>query len=201
MTSSVPFAECFGRRHPTSSTWPSLHVESNAVRLVVSTVILLLGACAGGRGSGSAGATRIASAAKNGADTTGLWRVPRDQRSHGVSAGVVAIAFQHHFYFDGDSVVVSLATLKEWMWRTPDDTYRLRARWQGADLQYLPPFGDWTTLATFRDGRFEQAADGGPFIFERVADRDFEDEDRLLLEPREKHDYRRRTDGTLESSN
>ena len=149
-----------------------------AERVVLVATVFLLGACASHAGSGGANATRTASMAKPAGEAIGLWRVPRGGR-----------VLRDRFYFDGESVVLYLFTLNQLQWHSPDDIYRVQARWQGADLQYLPPFGPWTTVATFRNGHFEN--------FERVSDANLEDEDRLLLQPREKHDYRRQTDGSL----
>jgi hypothetical protein len=172
----------------------------DAMRLVVAAAVLLLDACARKGASGSSSTPRTESVAKQRGETIGLWRVPPHQGSHEVSSGVIEIVGWNPFYFDGESIVIRLITLDGMgkMWRSPDDIYRLRARWQGADLQCLLPFfGSWETVATFRDGRFEQKVDGGPFVFERISERDLGDEDRLLLKAREKHDYRRQTDGSL----
>lgn len=76
--------------------------------------------------------------------------------------------------------------LKSWMWRTPDDIYRVQTRWKGDVLQWLPPFGTWADLARFEDDRFVDY-EGVPFG--RVTANELPDAHRALLTPREPHDY------------
>lgn len=76
--------------------------------------------------------------------------------------------------------------MKAWMWRTPDDVYRVQTRWRGDMLQWLPPFGTWSDLARFEGGRFLDY-EGLPYV--RVAADELPEADRVLLIPREPHDY------------
>jgi len=123
-------------------------------------------------------------------EAVGLWRVPADERERTISATVRGHPGTTRFLYDGETVTLFLLSEKDWMYRSRDDHYRLAARWQGDLLQYRPPFGVWTDLARFRDGRFETAADNPPWRFEPVASRDAcEPEDLPLLADRARHDY------------
>src|SRR6478752_6662986 len=74
---------------------------------------------------------------------TGTFRIPRDQRARR-GTNVVAMPGIERFHYDGTHVTVMLFTEKAWMYRRPDDIYRLESRWQGDELQYRPPFGTWS---------------------------------------------------------
>ncbi len=81
---------------------------------------------------------------------------------------------------------MELWRMKAWMWRTPDDVYRVQTRWKGDVLQWHPPFGHWCDLARFEGERF---VDSEGLPFERVAANELPAEHRKLLTPREPHDY------------
>ena len=120
---------------------------------------------------------------------TGTFRIPRDQRARHVANNAIARPGTTRFHYDGTHVTLMLFTEKQWMWRRPDDIYRLESRWQGDELQYRPPFGRWTRLAVFRNGRYETPDDSGPWIYEPVADGAKDDDDRKLDDERPPHDY------------
>ncbi|MEO8698952.1 MAG: hypothetical protein ABI867_02880 [Kofleriaceae bacterium] len=124
------------------------------------------------------------------APRTGTWRIPPHQRSRR-RGNTIAMPGVTRFHYDGTSVTVELLTEKAWMWRRPDDIYRLEARWIGSELQYRPPFGAWTTLATFAADHYELAdADAEPaWVFEPVGDAIKDADDRKLDAPRPLHDY------------
>jgi hypothetical protein len=119
---------------------------------------------------------------------TGTFRIPRDQRARHIG-NAIAGPGTLRFHYDGAHVTLMLFTEKQWMWRRPDDIYRLESRWQGDELQYRPPFGDWTRLALFRDGHYETPDDTGPWIYEHVADDAKDADDRKLDDDRPAHDY------------
>src|SRR5437016_2440017 len=90
----------------------------------------------------------------------GLWAVSVEQvdrlnRIADAAGENVYYAGAAPFYFDGETVTMSLVTEKVWEWHSEDDYYRLRAKWIGDDLYWLAPFGGWGKLATFRAGVFE----------------------------------------------
>lgn len=116
------------------------------------------------------------------AQAVGLWRIPPAELADG--GGV------QRFLYDGETVTLWLMTEKEWMYRAPDDHYRLATRWRGDVLQYRPPFGSWTDLARFDAGRFETVGDASPRRYENVPSRNAcEPDDLPLLLARRAHDY------------
>lgn len=123
-------------------------------------------------------------------EAVGLWRIPPSDRERRVSADVRAYPGTMRFLYDGQTVTLRLFTEKDWMYRSPDDHYRLATRWQDGLLQYRPPFGVWTDLARFRAGRFETPGGDPPWQFEAVASRDAcEPDDLPLIAERAAHDY------------
>ena len=120
----------------------------------------------------------------------GTWRIPPDALSR-QRPGVVSMPGIERFLYDGTTVTLYLFTDKEWMWHPPDHTYRLQARWVGDELQCRLPFGDWTKLATFAGGRFEEPGNGDEpaWVFERVTESMKDAGDRVLDQPRPLHDY------------
>lgn len=118
----------------------------------------------------------------------GTWRVPPGdrRRDHG---NVVAVPGVERFAYDGSTVTMFLFTEKEWMWKRPDDIYRLEARWVGDELQYHPPFGRWSRLATWAVDHFEVVDDPERWVFEHVRGDMKDADDRKLDEPRPIHDY------------
>jgi hypothetical protein len=93
------------------------------------------------------------------------------------------------FYYDGETVTLQLFTLKGWMWRSEDDYYRVKAKWVGDDLFYLPPFGRWDKLATFRGGHFADESEKVALRYERIPRSQVTEELRPLVKARERHDY------------
>lgn len=130
-------------------------------------------------------------------EAIGYWRVHARHRLR-ESPGLTASPSVVRFSYDGTSVTLHLLSEKQWMWRSQDNHYRLKCRWVEDKLQYLPPFGDWVSLAAFNCGRFVSTDGNPPWEYERVTERDMSEEDRVLLKPREIHDYRVRPDGSLD---
>jgi hypothetical protein len=105
--------------------------------------------------------------------------------------GVVTSPGVTRFLYDGETVTLLLFTMKEWMYREPDDHWRLDAEWRGDTLHYRPPFGVMTPMARFTGGRFESISETPPYRYEAVSSEAACDaEDRILLAPRARHDYR-----------
>jgi hypothetical protein len=127
----------------------------------------------------------------------GLWQVKEDVPVQD-DGGRPALD-THVFAFDGDSIVLRLISTTLGQWKSADDFYRLAAECRGEVLHFRPPFADWVELATFEDGRFVQVGSGHKRIFERIGEEAVSEWNRAILEPRERHDYRIRPDGTLAS--
>jgi hypothetical protein len=131
--------------------------------------------------------------AKAQADAVGIWKVPpqhakalNDNRPNPkLSYGAPA-----SFRYDGQYVTLQLCKNKAWMWGPEDDCFRVKAKWEGNDLYWLPPFGGWTKLATIANGRFEERTDYGVvWKFERVGPEFLADYEQHLADEREPHDY------------
>ncbi len=128
----------------------------------------------------------------------GLWRVPMDARVRRPPDAPRGVGTPR-FAYDGKHVTVVLYTLKAWMWKSPDDVYRLESRWVkrpdgGEDLQFHLPFGGWQTLAAsvLEGSTWKFVLDEGDTTWplERVGREANADEaDRALLKPRAPHDY------------
>lgn len=103
----------------------------------------------------------------------------------------------HTFRYRGAEVTLRLLTLRAAQWKSPDDFYTLAARWDGDRLLYRPPFGPWTELAAFEDGRFVNTGSVRKRIFHRIDDDQVVPWNRAILTPRTLHDYRRQPDGSL----
>jgi hypothetical protein len=122
-------------------------------------------------------------------DAVGLWRVPTAERER-QAPGVISHPGTVRFLYDGQTVTVFLMTEKEWMWKSPDDHYRLETQWQGDTLFYRPPFWRMTPLARFVGDHFESTDGTPPWRYEAVPSRDACDaDDRVLLTERKIHDY------------
>jgi hypothetical protein len=122
-------------------------------------------------------------------EAIGLWRVPVGERER-FSPGVMSLPGIVRFLYDGQTVTLSLMTEKEWMWKSPDDHYRLEMEWKGDMLFYRPPFGGMTPLARFVGDHFESGDGKPPWRFESVPSRDACDaQDLVLLAERKVHDY------------
>ncbi|HET6584831.1 MAG TPA: hypothetical protein VFG69_15340, partial [Nannocystaceae bacterium] len=128
----------------------------------------------------------------------GVWRVPKSARERW-SPGAVRHPGIPQFAYDGKWIVLPLLTEKDWMWKTPDDRYKVESRWQqepdGREvLQYRAPFGGWETLAAMvfegKARRFVLAESDTTWPLERVRKpADADEDDRALVVPRTPHDY------------
>ena len=125
----------------------------------------------------------------------GLWQVIREEPVADDGGRQVNDCLT--FQLDGDEITLRLLTLDARRWRSPDDFYCLAARWQGRQLQYLPPFGDWADLARFERGRFVDIGNGKRRIFGRIAPAQVLSFNRAILASRGRHDYRTRADGSM----
>jgi hypothetical protein len=123
----------------------------------------------------------------------GLWQYVRDEPVADDGGRQANDCFT--FRLDGDHVVLRLFTLNADARLSPDDFFRLAARWQGRMLQYRPPFGDWADLARFERGRFVDIGNGKRRIFARIEPSEVAAFNRDILRPRKAHRYGQALDG------
>jgi hypothetical protein len=135
------------------------------------------------------------SQAQEPAQAAGLWQLHEEVPWTGDPARQANDV--HTFRYRGAEVTLRLLTLRAGQWKSPDDFYLLAARWQGNRLLYRPPFGPWSELASFEDGRFVNTGNGRKRIFHRISEEQVVPWNRAILADRTPHDYRRQPDGSL----
>jgi len=99
-------------------------------------------------------------------DAEGLWQQSREVPAPGTEGH--SLADTYTFKYQGGLVTLHLMTMSKTSWRSPDDFYTLKSRWQGDALQYLTPVGQWIDLATFEAGRFVASGDGKRREYARI---------------------------------
>jgi hypothetical protein len=142
---------------------------------------------------------------------TGIWKVPESQieaereRVKGLNARakaagkavVYGLGFPNSFRYHGDTVTMHLIAVRDWHGRSPDDYYRVKIKWKGNDLFWLPPHGTWTRLATLANGKFQkenpkyqiESAERPPWVFEKVKPEKLNEYEKPLASEREPYDY------------
>lgn len=125
-------------------------------------------------------------------EAIGIWEVPSEkQRLEGETW--IAHPHPHIFNYDGKYLTLYLVTMKDWMWKTEDDYYKLKTEWQGDSLFYQPPFGVMTYLATFKEGKFQKAQslpdEEHIWVYEKILEEDVSEADRAVIVERKIHDY------------
>jgi hypothetical protein len=99
-------------------------------------------------------------------DAEGLWQQSREVPAPGTEGH--SLADTYTFNYQGGLVTLHLMTMSKVSWRSPDDFYTLKSRWQGDTLQYLTPVGQWIDLATFEGGQFVASGDGKRREYARI---------------------------------
>jgi hypothetical protein len=123
----------------------------------------------------------------------GLWAIPALQRH---DPARLLCGAPDPFYFDGETLTLRLIRMHAWEWESPDGYYRVKTKWVGDNLYWLPPFGRWEKHATFRGGRFEVEVGTFTWRYERVSRTQVPEELRPFVKRREKHDYSICPDGS-----
>lgn len=103
------------------------------------------------------------------------------------------------FAFHNGMVTLRLLTLRTGQWKSTDGFYTLAAKWEEDTLLYLPPFGEWTELASFEDGQFVNIGNGIKRIFKKISEDEIVNWNRNITTARETHDYRIQPDGSLKT--
>lgn len=125
----------------------------------------------------------------------GLWQLDSDTPSEHADAKPANDHFT--FAYDGRHVTLRLLSLGLGRWKSADDFYKLESRWEGDTLCYRPPFGAWTELASFEDGRFVNLGSGRKRVFARIgADAVAKWNAAILAPGRVPHDYAIQADGS-----
>ena len=99
-------------------------------------------------------------------DAEGLWQQACEIPAPG--AGGAALSTTYTFQYQAGVVTLRLLALGKVSWRSADDFYALKARWQGDMLQYLTPVGQWVDLASFEAGQFVALGDGKRREYDRI---------------------------------
>lgn len=125
----------------------------------------------------------------------GYWQIPIESRSIKVDNTVLGSG-NYLFFLDRNSVTLSLWTMKEWMWKSEDDYYKLSSKWNHDSLFYLPPFGEWTFLAKFDGTNFIKKEQNVIFKYNKIKANEIDSIDSVILKKRKLHDYKiKPTDG------
>lgn len=93
------------------------------------------------------------------------------------------------FKYENEHITIHLASLHKTDWKSDDEFYTLRSRWERNALCYLPPVGIWTKLAFFEDQKFVNISDGTKKIFEKISEDKIVGWDRAILNPRSLFKY------------
>lgn len=120
----------------------------------------------------------------------GYWQIPKAQRIIKEPNSITGPG-NYLFYYDGNFVTIYLFTEKDWMWKTEDDFYKLKSKWNGDSLYYLPPFGDWVYLAKFNETNFfcENKLENLTWKYQKITKREIEKRDYSILKNRNVHNY------------
>ena len=126
----------------------------------------------------------------------GIWQVPRNERTvYGETNDTKWVTGPNpdRFAYDGTYVTLMLVTMKGWMWKTPDDLYKVRSKWSNDTLFYLPPFGRWESLATFKNDAFHYSYEINDSIYswtyKKITAKEMDSGYTDLIKQRKPHDY------------
>lgn len=119
----------------------------------------------------------------------GIWQISKDKRIL-VEGNIMVTSGNYLFFFDGSDVTLLLGARKNWVYRSSDDVYRLKTKWEGRKLFYLPPFGEWTHLADFDGEQFIKEDQQHIWNYKKVHEDEVDALDKAVLKrDRSPHDY------------
>lgn len=130
-------------------------------------------------------------------NAVGIWQIPKKSRNIvGETEGSrwsTGPAFDR-FIYDGTYVTIMLITEKAWMWKTPDDLYKVKSKWNNDTLLYLPPFGgQWNTLAIFKNDHFHYSYTINDstytWSYSKINETEIDSGYSYYTKPRKPHDY------------
>jgi len=120
--------------------------------------------------------------------TSGYWEIPLKERSIRKGNEILSPG-NDMFYYDGNYVTIKLYTFKAWMWKSDDDYYMLKSKWNNDSLFYLPPFGQWTYLARFNSNNFYCEEHNEKWHYVKLNKEQIAQNDSAILKERKLHDY------------
>lgn len=120
-------------------------------------------------------------------DAEGLWQQASEAPATGTDGKSLSDIYT--FKYEHGLVTLRLMAISKVSWRSPDGVYSLKSRWQGDALQYLPPTGEWTELATFEGGKFVATGDGKRREYARITPDQVADFNAAIKADRPAFDY------------
>jgi len=98
----------------------------------------------------------------------GIWQfneIVPDTDNQVTSSGLTD---QYTFFISDGLITISLFSDQLTNWKSEDDVYILKTKWENNTLFYLPPAGDWTSLADFNGEIFYMSDGKQKRIFRKI---------------------------------
>ncbi len=120
----------------------------------------------------------------------GYWQIPQDKQKIEKDK-IVIYPGNDLFFFDNSFVTLYLFSKHDWMWKTEDNFYKLKSKWENDSLYYLPPFGDWTFLAKFDGTNFitENKDENVIWKYDKIKKEEIDRNNISILKDRKVHNY------------
>lgn len=119
-------------------------------------------------------------------EADGIWQL-QEQMEDPEKEGWINEQFT--FVLTGDHATVYLLSEHPVSWKSEDDVYKLKAKWDGNTLFFLPPYGDWIPLAIYDNGSFYMKGHGQKRIFRRIGPEEVSVWTKDILKERDLFDY------------
>lgn len=111
----------------------------------------------------------------------GLWQFQEmvtDNTGQATSSGITD---QYTFKISGELITISLLSDQPLNWRSEDDVYLLKTRWQNNTLLYKPPYGKWTPLGDFDGEVFYQSDGQNKRVFKKITEKEVVDWNKPII--------------------
>ncbi len=89
----------------------------------------------------------------------GVWQFEKFVNDVNCKATSGGLNDQYTFLIEDGYIVISLFSEQLTRWKSKDDIYKLKTKWQNQTLMYLTPLGNWMPLADY-DGVIFYMSDG-----------------------------------------
>ncbi len=73
-----------------------------------------------------------------------------------------------NFLIEGDFLTIRLIDISGMREPGADEFFKLRLKWEGDELFYLPPVGNWHAFADYRNGTFVMYGQERNYLFKRI---------------------------------